>query len=65
MDMYVAMHMIVHTYIAMYICMAVTKTRTGLGLDWRWTRTFMCFLWFCALLPTFIIALWNGKCFVT
>ena len=23
-------------------------------LDWRWTRTFMCFLWFCALLSTFI-----------
>ena len=47
-------HTYIHTYVAIYICMTITKTRTGLGLDWRWTRTFMCFLWFCTLLSTFL-----------
>ena len=47
MNTYVAMHMTVHTYIATvcrYVCIAITETRTGLGLDWRWTRTFIYFL---------------------
>ena len=26
-----------------------TFSGTGLGLDWRWTRTLMCFLWFFTL----------------
>ena len=32
-NVYVAMHMHIHAYIAMYICMAITETRNGLGLD--------------------------------
>ena len=37
----------------MQCLLAVTKTRTGLELDWRWTRTYMFFNGF-ALFITFL-----------